>query len=151
MRSSVPTGESDRQERVTRHTVRRIAPGSAIRLGCVLGWLIVLLPALCLAWLAVRALSQLDRTLERIEPIRLTILGQEIARIDLLATLRLQATAQTVNRLVEILPVTFILLTVLLVLAGALILVVVTLLGSIGYNLLAARGWGLEVDLREKG
>lgn len=132
-----------------RYTIRRIRLGSAARLGCALGWLIALVPAMCLAALAVRVLRQIARALERVEPITLTVLGQELARIDILVALGLQSTAQTVDRLVTTLPATFIGLTLLLILAGALIFVAVALLASVGYNLLARLGWGLDVELSQ--
>lgn len=133
-----------------RYKIQRIMPGSALRVGCALGWLVALCPALCLAGLAVRALQQVDQALGRVTPIEISVLGQQIARIDLLAILGLSATAQTVGGLTSRLPLTFALLAVLLMLAGAALMIVVLLLFSVGYNLLAALGGGLEVELRER-
>jgi hypothetical protein len=132
-----------------RYTIRRIAPGSALRVGCAVGWLVALCPALCLAMVAVQALQRVNQALARIEPIDITVLGSPVARIDFLEILRLSAAARIVTQLVASLPLTFVLLALLLLLAGAAVLAVTALLFSAGYNLLAAISRGLEIELQE--
>jgi hypothetical protein len=133
-----------------RYTIRRIRLGSAIRVGLLLGWLAALCPALCLAGLAVQALRGVDGTFDRVAPVTISLLGQDLARIDLLEALGLRQAAQAVDRLVGSAPTTFVLITLLLLLAGALAIVAALALFSLGYNLLAAVGGGLEVDLDER-
>jgi hypothetical protein len=130
-----------------RYKIRRITTGSALRVGLMLGWLVVLCPALCLAGVAVQVLGRVGQALGRVEPIDLSVFGQEIARIDVLEILRLSDAAQTVARLTENQPLTFAMLALLLTLLGAAVFVVVAVLFSIGYNLLATVGGGLEVEL----
>src|SRR5437868_3891671 len=79
-----------------RYRIRRIGPGSALRVGCAAGWLVMLCPALCLAGIAVQALQRINQAFAQIEPIDITVLGQPVARIDFLEILRLSAAAQTV-------------------------------------------------------
>jgi hypothetical protein len=130
-----------------RYTIRRIAPGSALRVGCAVGWLVALCPALCLSAAAIQALQRVNQALALIEPIEISVLGQPVARIDFLEILRLSAAAQTIARLAGRLPSTFVLLALLLTGIGALVLAGALLLFSAGYNLLAAWGLGLEIEM----
>lgn len=132
-----------------RYRIRRIAPGSALRVGCALGWLVALLPALCAAGLVVQVLRQIDQAFGRIAPIDISVLGQRLAHIDLLEILGLSTTAQTVGGLTGRLPLTFVQIALALTIVGAVVLAVVVLLFSAGYNLLASMSGGLEVELRE--
>lgn len=133
-----------------RYRIRRIAPGSALRVGCALGWLVTLCPALCLAAVAVQALRRVDQTLSGIAPFDISVLGQRLARIDLLELLGLSDAARTVAQLTQRQPLTFAALALLFVAVGAAALVVAALLFSLGYNVLARAGGGLEVELREE-
>ena len=132
-----------------RYTIRRIAPWSALRVGCAVGWLVALCPALCLTVVAIQALQRINQAFQRIEPLDISVLGQPVARIDFLEILRLSGAAQTVARLTGNLQVTFLLLLLIVTLAGAAILAGALLLFCGGYNLLAWLGGGLEVELQE--
>jgi Transmembrane domain of unknown function (DUF3566) len=133
-----------------RYTIRRIAPGSALRVGCAVGWLVALCPALCLAVAAVQVLQRVNQAFTRIEPLDITVLGQPVARIDFLEILRLSDAARAVGRLTATVPATLVILTLLLTLLGAVVLAATLLLFSAGYNLLARIGGGLEIELRER-
>ena len=50
-----------------RYSIRRIGLGSALRMSLLLGWAVVLCPALCLAGLAVQALRTLSRALAQVQ------------------------------------------------------------------------------------
>ena len=132
-----------------RYTIGRIAPWSALRVGCAVGWLVALCPALCLTVVVIQALQRINQAFQRIEPLDISVLGQPVARIDFLEILRLSGSAQTVARLAGNLQLTFLLLLLLLTVAGAAILAGALLLFSGGYNLLASLGGGLEVELQE--
>jgi hypothetical protein len=132
-----------------RYNIRRIAPLSALRVGCAVGWLVALCPALCLAVAAIQVLQRLNQAFQRIEPLDISVLGQPVARIDFLEILRLNGSAQTVSRLTGNLSVTFLLLLLLLTAIGAATLAGTLLLFSGGYNLLSSLGGGLEVELQE--
>jgi hypothetical protein len=132
-----------------RYTIRRIAPRSALRVGCSVGWLVALCPALCLTVVAIQALQRINQAFQGIEPLDISVLGQPIARIDFLEILRLNGAAQIVSQLTGNLLVTFLLMLLLLTLAGAAVLAGVSLLFSGGYNVLASVGGGLEVELQE--
>lgn len=133
-----------------RYKVRRITTGSALRVGLVLGWLVALCPALCLAVAAIQVLNRVSQALGQVEPFVISVFGEQIARIDFLELLRLSGTAETVERLAANQPLTFAMLALALTLLGAAVIVGVALLFSAGYNLLAALGGGLEVELESK-
>lgn len=131
------------------YRIKRISLFSALRLGCALGWLVALVPAIVLAGLAAFSLDRISLLFARIQPISLSLLGQEILRIDLLSSLGLQNTAQSVSRLAANLPVTFGLFALLFLVIGGLLVAFTWILASAAYNLLAWAGGGLEVDMLE--
>jgi hypothetical protein len=131
------------------YSIRRIKIGSALRMGCALAWAAALVPASCLAWAGLAILQRFDQALDRVEPLTLSVLGQEIARIDVLAILRLQPAVQAIDRLAAGGITTFLTLALLLALAGGLVLLAAWLLLVFGYNLLGRYGLGLEVEVQE--
>ncbi|HEX5692270.1 MAG TPA: DUF3566 domain-containing protein [Roseiflexaceae bacterium] len=133
-----------------RYRLRRIAPGSALRVGCAVGWLVALAPALCVAIVVVQVLQRVAQAFARIEPLDINVLGQPIARIDFLDLLRLSDTAGVVERLTNSAATTFLLAALLLTVIGALLVAVALLLFSLGYNALASLTGGLEIDLDEQ-
>ena len=84
-----------------RYTVKRVSLRSALRLGFLLGGLVSLPPALLGAGIAVVALKTVNQALAQVTPITLSLLGQDLAQIDLLAALGLRLTAQTVGGLAD--------------------------------------------------
>jgi hypothetical protein len=130
-----------------RYVIRRIGVGSALRVSLLLGWLVALCPAACVAALAVQALRSLGRALAQVETLDITVLGQKIATIDPLALLQLRGAAETVGQLSARLPLTFGVLTILLTLVGAAVFVAVGLLFALGFNALAWATGGLQVEL----
>lgn len=133
-----------------RYTIRRIGLTSVARLGCLLSGLAALPPALGLAGLTVAAIQRIHEALQQIEPLTLTLLGQELVRIDLLDALRLQPVAHRVAELAQRLSVTFGSLTLILVLTGGLLVTLSAVLIAVAYNLLARAGWGLTLELSER-
>ena len=134
-----------------RYSIRRIGLGSALRMSLLLGWAVVLCPALCLAGLAVQVLRTLSGALAQVQTLDITVLGQNIATVDPLALLQLRGAADTINRLTAGLLGTFLLLTLALLIVGGAMLVVVGLLASVVYNLIAPLAGGLEIELQRRG
>ena len=133
-----------------RYSVRRIGFGSALRMSLLLGWAVALCPALCIAGLAVQALRTLSRALAQVQTLDITVLGQKIATVDLLALLQLRSAAASIDRLTAGLLGTFLLLTLALLLVGGVMFVAVGLLVSLVYNLIAPLAGGLEVELQRR-
>ena len=134
-----------------RYTIRRISVSSIMRFGCALGWLLAVLPALTCAGFSVAALQRIYQTLQLVEPITLSLFGQNVARIDLLETLRLRSVEQSLGQWMATPLITVLLLTLILVLLGSLLCVVIGGLVGWAYNLLAAAGWGLTLELQAEG
>ena len=132
-----------------RYTIRRIGLTSVARLGCLLSGLAVFPPALFLAGLTVAAVQRIHEALQQIEPLTLSLLGQELVRIDLLDALRLQPVASRVAELAQGPVLAFRSLTLILVLTGAGLATLSAVLIAVAYNLLGRAGWGLAVELRD--
>lgn len=131
-----------------RYTIRRVSLWSALRTGCVLGWVIALCPAIGIALLVGELLARANQALVRIAPFDITIYNQTIASIDVLAILRLSETAQTVHDLARNLGGTVLLLTLVLIVLGTIAVAFTVALFCLGYNLLARIGGGVQVELR---
>ena len=133
-----------------RYTIRHISIGSALRNALLLGWLVALCPALCLAGVAVQVLQRVSAALGQIQSFDISVLGQRIATIDLVALLGLSTAAQTTAQLSGRIGVTFLLFALVLTLVGAAVLAGMVLLATVGYNLLARIAGGIEVELNER-
>lgn len=130
------------------YTVRRISLRSALRVGLVLGWLVALLPAAGLAALGVLAVQQASAALGQMSPYELSFLGQTVAQLDPLAFLGLADTAASLERTAERPWALFALLTAGLTVVGGLGVALTAVLFSLCYNLVAAVGGGLRLELR---
>ncbi|MGH2522182.1 MAG: hypothetical protein ACRDH2_06730 [Anaerolineales bacterium] len=132
-----------------RYTIRRISLSHVARVGCALGWLAALPPALCFAGVAVALLQRVHQALQQVTPLTLSILGQEVVRLDWLDVFRLQPVADRLAQWTDNLGLTFTLLTLLLTISGSVLVVLSGLLVGGAYNLLGRAGWGLIVELAE--
>jgi hypothetical protein len=131
------------------YTVRRISLLSALRVGLLLGWLVALLPAAGLAGLFVLAVQQASAAFGQVNPYELSFLGQTVASLDPLALLGLTDTASNLNSMAEQAGALFGTLTVGLTVVGGLGVALTTLLFCLCYNLIAAIGGGLRVELSD--
>lgn len=131
-----------------RYRVRRIAPGSLGKFGCVLGALVSFLPSLVLAASGMLLVGGLRRLLEGWQRVEIRLLGQAIP-IDAVALLNLESALRTV-RILDSLSWWAVVATVAVGCAvGGLVFLVVSSLGGWLYNLVAAVSGGLEVELDE--
>ena len=131
------------------YTVRRVSLRSALRLGLLLGWLVALIPAAAAAGLCVLAVQQVSGALGQVNPYELEVFGQTVVSLDPLVLLGLADTAQNLNTLAAGGWGLFATMTVGLTLAGGLGVALTILLVCWCYNLIAAVGGGLQVELGE--
>ena len=130
------------------YLVRRISLGSALRVGCALGWMVALCPAVGLAVLVGQILRRVEQTVGGIAPINITVWDQTLATIDILDILNLSGTANTLSELTSNLAGTVLLIALGLTVVGAVAVTVTVVLVCWGYNLLAQLGGGLSVELQ---
>ncbi len=133
---------------LTSYRVERISPGSALRLGLLLGWLVVLLPAAISAWLMTMVLGQAAGMLGQMSPYEISLLGQTVTSLDPLSVLGLTDIAATISKLNQQADQLFWMLTAGLTLAGGFGVALIVTLMAVLYNLLAAIGGGLRLELR---
>lgn len=133
-----------------RYTIRSISPLSALKIGLLLGWVLALLPAAVAAAAALAGLEGAARALSQVQTYDITVLGQNIASIDVLGLLGLADEAGRVNDLAAMGWGLFAAITFALTLLGGAMVAVTAVFFSLGYNLLAAVAGGLTVELREK-
>ncbi len=132
-----------------RYSIRRISIRSALKIGLLLGWLVALLPALGLAAIVVIAVRGIDEAFGQITTYSISVLGQPIANIDLLALLGLADEAARVGDLAALGWGLFGALALVFILIGGAMVAITAVLFALCYNLLAAIAGGLVVELRE--
>jgi len=131
-----------------KYKLQGISTLSIAKFGCLLGWIVALIPNLLCALTAWQLLAALRVWLEGLEQINLSILGFDYV-LDLIDILQLQeflTTLQSVEG--RAIPLMIALLIAASVVDGVLVALVLILVGW-GYNLLAWLTGGLEVELRE--
>jgi hypothetical protein len=131
-----------------RYRVKRIAPGSLGKFGCVMGALISFLPSLVLAAGGMLVVGGLRRLLEGWQQAEIRLLGQAIP-IDAVALLNLESSLRTVRMLDSLSWGAVVTIVVVGCAVGGLLFLVVSSLGGWLYNLVAALSGGLEVELVE--
>jgi hypothetical protein len=129
-----------------RYTVRRIAPGSLGKFGCVLGALVCFFPSLILASAGLLLVGGLRRLMESWQQVEIRLLGQAIP-VDAITLLNLESALRTV-RMLDSLSWPAVVATVAAGCAvGGLVFLLVSSLGGWLYNLVAVVSGGLEVEL----
>jgi hypothetical protein len=127
--------------------IRQISLGSLGKLGCVLGTVLALLPSLVCGLLVVGLANLVLNWLASWQEINISLLGQEIANIDLTQFLGLEELVdllQTITALSG--PILLVLLVLLALFSGAILALVIILLGLV-YNLLSRVTGGLVVEM----
>ncbi len=128
-----------------KYQLRRISTLSIARFGCLLGWVVTIVPSLACslsAWWVERIVRA---WLESWKPIDLGLLGT-LDPIDLVHLKALLEALQTVEG--HALPLLIAVMIAAGILGGVLIAITLVLLGW-GYNLLAWLSGGIEVELQE--
>ena len=131
--------------------IRRINLVSLGKFGCLLGMVAALLPSLLCGLLALGLAALLRSWLESWQEMTISVLGNEIARFDLVQFLGLDELVGLLKLLeTASLPVLFLAVLALALVSGVLLAVMVALVG-LAYNLLAAGTGGLIVEVATDG
>jgi hypothetical protein len=131
-----------------KYRLQGISTLSIARFGCLLGWIITIIPSLTCGLVAWGILAAVRDWLKGWEQINLDLLGFKYS-IDLIELLHLQEFLATLQGLLgRASPLLLALVIVVGIVGGGLIALTLIVLGW-GYNLLAWLTGGLEVELRE--
>jgi hypothetical protein len=127
--------------------IRRISLASLGKVGCLLGAVAAFLPSLFCGLLGLGGASLAIRWLESWQELTISFLGQEIARFDLVEFLGLDRALGLLQSLATVsVPVLLLAVLALALVSGALLALIVTLVGF-AYNLLASATGGLIVEM----
>jgi hypothetical protein len=130
-----------------KYRIRRVSTSSIARFGCLLGWIVTVIPGLACGLLGWQAMAVVRDWLQSWEQINVDLLGFE-ATLDLIDLLQLKdvlAAMQTVEN--RVVPLLILLAVAAAVLGGLLVAFMLILLGW-GYNLLAGLTGGVMVELQ---
>lgn len=127
--------------------IRRVSLRSLGRVGCLLGTVAAFLPSLLCGLLVLVSASLLSSWLSSWQELTVSVLGQEVARFDLVQFLGLDGAQGLLETLVSAsAPVGFLLILGMALLSGALLALIIALVGLV-YNLLASATGGLVVEM----
>ncbi len=131
-----------------KYRLRSISTLSIARYGCLLGWIVTIIPSLTCGLVAWRAVVAIRAWLEAWERVDLSLLGFDYT-FDLIDTLQLQQFLNALQTIeVRALPLLVALVIVTSTLGGGLAALTLVVLGW-GYNLLAWLTGGVVVELQE--
>jgi len=127
--------------------IRRVSLRSLGKVGCLLGTVAAFLPSLLCGLLGLGLVRLVLKWLESWQELSIDLLGQEIARFDLVQFLGLEKAAELLQTLATVsAPVLFLVVLVLALICGALLALIVALVG-LAYNFLASATGGLVVEM----
>lgn len=131
-----------------KYRLQGISTVSIARFGCLLGWIVTIIPSLMCGVFFWGILAVIRNWLAGLERINLDLLGFETS-IDLIELLQLQEFLTLLETLGgRVLPLLLAMVIAVAILGGLLVALTLILLGW-GYNLVAWLTGGLELELRE--
>ena len=131
-----------------KYRLQNISTLPIARFGCLLGWIVTIIPSLMCGGFFWGILAVIRNWLAGLEHINLDLFGFETS-IDLIELLQLEEFLTLSETLAgRALPLLLALVIVVAILGGLLVALTVILLGW-GYNLVAWLTGGLELELRE--
>jgi len=130
-----------------KYRLEHISTLSIARFGCLLGWVVTVIPSLACGRVAWRLAAGARAWLEGLRQITFNVLGAEFS-FELIQILHLEQVLAALRAIeADTLPLLVILVIGVGILGGGLIAVTLVVLGW-GYNLLAWLTGGVEVDLQ---
>lgn len=129
--------------------IQRVSLGSLGKMGCLLGAVAALLPSLLCGLLGLGLAHMVLGWLESWQDLTISLLGQEIARFDMVHFLGLDRLLDALQSLATAsLPVLLLVILILALVAGLVLALIVILVG-LAYNLVAAGTGGLVVEMKQ--
>lgn len=128
--------------------IQRVGLASLGKMGCLLGAVAAFLPSMFCGVAGLALAGLVLRWLQSWQVWKLTILNQEIARVNLAELLHLQRVLQILQAATAVSGWTLLLAVLVLSLAAGLVLAVIIVLVGLGYNLVAAGTGGLVVEMK---
>lgn len=127
--------------------IRRVSLRSLGKLGLLLGVVAAFLPSLLCGLVGLATTGLARRWLEGWQEVTLTLLGRDLATLDLVQLLGLEKVLETLQALASASgAVLFLTVLISALLCGALLALIVILIG-LAYNLLATASGGLVVEM----
>lgn len=128
--------------------IQHISLASLGKMGCLLGTVAAFLPSLLCGLLGLGLSRLLLQWLQSWQELTISLLGQELARFDLVQFLGLDQVLNTLQILTTASGWVLLLVALLLALGAGLLLALIIVLVGLAYNLLAAGTGGLVVEMR---
>jgi hypothetical protein len=127
--------------------IRHVGLASLGKMGCLLGVVAAFLPSLLCGLIGLLLANLVRGWLQGWQTVTISVLGQEIASIDLVQRLGLEGVLHLVQAITAAsVPVLFLAVLAMALVSGAALALIVALVG-LAYNLLAATTGGVIVDL----
>lgn len=127
--------------------IRRIHLASLGKMGCLLGAVAAFLPSLLCGLLALGLAGLLSGWLEGWQDLTVSLLGQEVARVDLVQFLGLDGVLEIAQTLTAASGLVLVLAVLALALVSGFLLAMIVILVGLAYNLLASATGGVVVDM----
>jgi hypothetical protein len=127
--------------------IRRIHLASLGKMGCLLGAVAAFLPSLLCGLLALGLAGLVRGWLESWQDLTISLLGQEIARVDLVQFLGLDGVLGISQTLASASGLVLALAVLVLALVSGFLLAMIIILVGLAYNLLASATGGVVVEM----
>jgi hypothetical protein len=127
--------------------IQRINLPSLGKMGCLLGAVAAFLPSLLCGLLGVGLAGVVLEWLGGWQDLTISVLGQEVARFDLVQFFGLKELLGFLERLTAVSGWVFLLAALMMALVAGAVLAVIIILVGVAYNLLAAATGGLVVEM----
>jgi hypothetical protein len=127
--------------------IRRIHLASLGKMGCLLGAVAAFLPSLLCGLLALALAGLVSGWLESWQDLTISLLGQEIARVDLVQFLGLDGVLELSQVLTSASGLVLVLAVLVLALVSGFLLAIIIILVGLAYNLLASATGGVVVEM----
>jgi hypothetical protein len=127
--------------------IQRVSLASLGKMGCLLGAVAAFLPSLACGILGLGLAGLALQWLESWQDLTISLLGQEIARFDLVQFFGLEKVLEYLQAATAASGLALVLAALALALLAGVVLAVITILVGLAYNLVAATTGGLVVEM----